>query len=248
MAKTAGKTLFEKIWSSHAVGEEGGRTILYIDRHLIHEVTTPQAFEGLRLAGRPLRRPEQTLGVIDHNIPTVNQRGPIDDPIAAAQVAALRANAPAYGVELFDVSDERNGIVHVVGPEQGFTQPGQTIVCGDSHTATHGAFGALAFGIGTSEVEHVFATQTLLQSKPRAMLVKIGGRLGPGLYAKDVILGLIGKLGIGGGTGHAIEYAGEAIRAMSMEERMTVSNMSIEAGARAGMVAPDDTTYAYLQG
>jgi 3-isopropylmalate/(R)-2-methylmalate dehydratase large subunit len=248
MAKTAGKTLFEKIWSSHAVGEEGGRTILYIDRHLIHEVTTPQAFEGLRLAGRPLRRPEQTLGVIDHNIPTVNQRGPIDDPIAAAQVAALRANAPAYGVELFDVSDERNGIVHVVGPEQGFTQPGQTIVCGDSHTATHGAFGALAFGIGTSEVEHVFATQTLLQSKPRAMLVKIGGRLGPGLYAKDVILGLIGKLGIGGGTGHAIEYAGEAIRAMSMEERMTVSNMSIEAGARAGMIAPDDTTYAYLHG
>ena len=248
MAKSAGKTLFEKIWQSHAVGEEGGRTILYIDRHLIHEVTTPQAFEGLRQAGRPVRRPDLTLGVIDHNIPTVNQRGPIDDPIAAAQVAALRANAPAFGVELFDVTDDRNGIVHVVGPEQGFTLPGTTIVCGDSHTATHGAFGALAFGIGTSEVEHVFATQTMLQVKPKAMLVTVDGRLAPGLFAKDVILGLIGKLGIGGGTGHAIEYAGSTIRAMTMEERMTVSNMTIEAGARTGMIAPDDTTYAYLQG
>jgi 3-isopropylmalate/(R)-2-methylmalate dehydratase large subunit len=248
MAQTAGRTLFEKIWQSHAVGEEGGRTILYIDRHLIHEVTTPQAFDGLRAAGRPLRRPHNTLGVIDHNIPTVNQRGAIEDPIAAAQVAALRRNAPAYGVELFDVTDDRNGIVHVVGPEQGFTQPGQTIVCGDSHTATHGAFGALAFGIGTSEVEHVFATQTLLQTKPQAMQVQLEGRMAPGVSAKDVILGLIGQIGIGGGTGHVMEYTGDAIRAMSMEERMTVSNMSIEAGARAGMIAPDDTTYQYLQG
>ncbi|HKI97288.1 MAG TPA: 3-isopropylmalate dehydratase large subunit [bacterium] len=248
MTQAAGKTLFEKIWASHAVGEVGGRTVLYIDRHLIHEVTTPQAFEGLRAAGRPLRRPDATLGVIDHNIPTVNQRGPIDDPIAAAQVAALRNNAPAFGVELFDVTDDRNGIVHVVGPEQGFTQPGTTIVCGDSHTATHGAFGALAFGIGTSEVEHVFATQTLLQTKPKAMLVRIDGRLPAGLASKDVILGLIGKIGIGGGTGHVIEYAGEAIRAMTMEQRMTVSNMSIEAGARAGMIAPDDTTLQYLSG
>ncbi len=243
-----GKTLFEKIWESHAVGEEGGRTILYIDRHLIHEVTSPQAFEGLRTNSRSLRRPEATLAVLDHNIPTINQRGAIEDPISARQVAALRDNAPAFGVELFDVTDDRNGIVHIVGPEQGLTQPGMTIVCGDSHTATHGACGALAFGIGTSEVEHVFTTQTLLQAKPKAMLVKLDGRLPPGVYAKDAILGLIGKIGIGGGTGHVIEYAGEAVRAMSMEERLTMSNMSIEAGARAGMMAPDDTTYTYLHG
>ena len=242
------KTLFDKIWESHTVGEEGGRTILYIDRHLIHEVTSPQAFDGLRLHKRPLRRPDATLGVIDHNIPTVNQLGAIDDPIAARMVEALRKNAPEYGVELYDVDDPRNGIVHVVGPEQGVTQPGMTIVCGDSHTATHGAFGALAFGIGTSEVEHVFATQTLMQPRPGNMKVAITGRLGPGVTAKDLILGLIGQIGIGGGTGHAIEYTGEAIRAMSMEERMTVSNMTIEAGARAGLIAPDDTTFQYLHG
>jgi 3-isopropylmalate/(R)-2-methylmalate dehydratase large subunit len=243
-----GKTLFAKIWDSHTVGEEGGRTILYIDRHLIHEVTTPQAFDGLREAGRPLRRPQATLAVIDHNIPTENQRGPIADPIAAAQVAALRRHAPAHGVELFDVTDERNGIVHVVGPEQGFTQPGLTLVCGDSHTATHGALGCLAFGIGTSEVEHVFATQTMLQTRPKAMRVRLEGSLPAGIYAKDAILALIGRIGIGGGTGHVIEYAGEAMRAMSMEARMTVCNMSIEAGARAGMVAPDDTAVAFLHG
>ena len=243
-----GKTLFEKIWDSHTVGEEGGRTILYIDRHLIHEVTSPQAFEGLRAENRPLRRPDAILAVVDHNIPTVNQRGPIEDPIAAKQVEALRKNAPAHGVEIFDVDDERNGIVHVVSPEQGFTQPGMTIVCGDSHTATHGAFGALAFGIGSSEVEHVFATQTLLQTRPKSMLVRFKGRLGEGVYSKDLILGLIGKIGIGGGTGHLIEYDGEAVRAMTMEERMTVSNMSIEAGARGGMIAPDDTAFNYLAG
>jgi 3-isopropylmalate/(R)-2-methylmalate dehydratase large subunit len=219
------KTLFEKIWETHVVGEESGQSILYIDKHLIHEVTTPQAFDGLRLHNRKVRRPDATLAVIDHIVPTVNQTGKIEDPMAEAMCKAMQRNAPAAGIELFDVGDERNGIVHVVAPEQGATQPGMTIVCGDSHTATHGAFGALAFGIGTSEVEHVLATQTLLQNKPKSMLV-----------------------GIGGGTGHVIEYAGEAISAMSMEERMTVSNMSIEGGARAGLVAPDEKTYAYIKG
>ena len=242
------RTLFDKIWESHAVAEEGGRTILYIDRHLIHEVTTPQAFEGLRLAGRPLRHPEATLAVIDHCIPTENQGAPIADPVGAKMVAALQRNVREYGVELFDIGDERNGIVHVVAPEQGLTHPGMTIVCGDSHTATHGAFGALAFGIGTSEVEHVFATQTLLQSRPKTMLVRLVGRLSPGVSAKDIVLGLIGQIGVGGGTGYAIEYGGDGAAALTMEERMTVSNMAIEAGARAGLFAPDETTYAYLKG
>jgi 3-isopropylmalate/(R)-2-methylmalate dehydratase large subunit len=243
-----GKTLFEKIWESHEVGEEGGQTILYIDRHLIHEVTTPQAFEGLKLAGRGVRRIGAIMAVIDHCIPTVNQTGPIEDPIGALQVETMRKNCAEQGIELFDVDDPRNGIVHVVAPEQGVTQPGSTIVCGDSHTATHGAFGALAFGIGTSEVEHVLATQTLLQRKPKTMLVTVEGESPTAVTAKDIILGLIGKIGISGGTGHVIEYAGPAVRALSMEGRMTLCNMSIEAGARAGMVAPDETTYAYLKG
>ena len=243
-----GKTLFEKIWDSHTVGMEGGRTILYIDRHLIHEITSAQAFSGLRMEERPFRRPEKTLAVIDHNIPTVNQRGPIEDPIAAKQIKTLQANAPQFGVELFDIADDRNGIVHVVGPEQGLTQPGMTIVCGDSHTATHGAFGALAFGIGTSEVEHVFATQSLLQARPKSMQVQLRGRLPAALNAKDAIMALIGKIGIAGGTGHVIEYTGEEVRALSMEARMTLCNMTIEGGARAGMIAPDDTTFAYLEG
>ena len=243
-----GKTLFEKIWESHTVGTEGDRTILYIDRHLIHEVTSPQAFEGLRLANRPLRRPEAIMAVVDHNIPTIDQHLPIEDPIAAKQVAALLSNCKDFGVELFQVTDPRNGIVHVVAPEQGVTQPGMTIVCGDSHTSTHGAFGALAFGIGTSEVEHVFATQTLLQPRPNTMRVMVQGMLPAGVSSKDVILALIGQIGISGGTGYVIEYAGEAVAAMSMEARMTLCNMSIEAGARAGLVAPDETTYAYLKG
>ncbi|MBI4081564.1 MAG: 3-isopropylmalate dehydratase large subunit [Candidatus Lambdaproteobacteria bacterium] len=243
-----GKTLFEKIWELHAVGEESGQTILFIDRHLIHEVTTPQAFEGLRLEGRGVRSVERTIAVIDHNIPTIHQTAPIEDPIAAKQVETLRQNVKAHGITLFEIGDPRNGIVHIVGPEQGITQPGMTIVCGDSHTATHGAFGALAFGIGTSEVEHVLATQTLLQKKPRTMQVQVQGRAASGTGAKDIILALIGKIGIAGGIGHVIEYSGEAVRALSMEGRMTLCNMSIEAGARAGMVAPDETTYAYLKG
>jgi len=243
-----GKTLFDKIWETHLVCEESGQSILYIDLHLIHEVTTPQAFEGLKLEGRGVRCPERTLAVIDHNIATENQTKPIADPISALQVETLRTNCRAHGIELFDVGDPRNGIVHVVGPEQGATQPGRTIVCGDSHTATHGAFGALAFGIGTSEVEHVLATQTLLQKKPKTMLVRVEGALPPGVSAKDIVLGLIGQIGVAGGTGHVIEFAGPAIRALSMEGRMTLCNMAIEGGARAGMVAPDETTYAFLKG
>ncbi|MCZ6558236.1 MAG: 3-isopropylmalate dehydratase large subunit [SAR324 cluster bacterium] len=245
-----GQTLFEKIWDSHYVGDEGGQAILYIDRHLIHEVTTPQAFEGLKLAGRAVRRPgpKSTMAVIDHCIPTINQTGLIEDPIARLQVETMQKNCKDFGVALFDVGDPRNGIVHVVAPEQGLTQPGNTIVCGDSHTATHGAFGTLAFGIGTSEVEHVLATQTLLQHKPKSMLVTVNAGTENSISAKDIILGLIGQIGIGGGTSYVIEYAGEAVRALSMEGRMTLCNMSIEAGARAGLIGPDQTTYDYLKG
>ena len=242
------KTMFEKIWDAHVVHEQEGNTILYIDRHLVHEVTSPQAFEGLRLAGRQVRRPEATYAVPDHNIPTRNQLAPIKDPISRQQVETLRENCKAFGITLFDLGDKRSGIVHVMGPEQGLTLPGSTIVCGDSHTATHGAFGTLAFGIGTSEVEHVLATQTLQQKKPKTMQVAVEGDLPESATAKDIILAVIGKIGTAGGTGYAIEFMGEAIRNLSMEGRMTLCNMAIEAGARAGMVAPDEKTYAYLQG
>ena len=241
------KTMFEKIWSAHLVYEQEGNSIVYIDRHLVHEVTSPQAFEGLRLAGRSVLHPEATYAVPDHNIPTINQDQPIEDPISALQVETLRKNCREFGVTLFDLGDERTGIVHVMGPEQGLTLPGSTIVCGDSHTATHGAFGALAFGIGTSEVEHVLATQTLQQQKPRTMLVEVEGQVPETVTPKDIILAIIGKIGTAGGTGYVIEYAGETIRAMSMEGRMTLCNMTIEAGARAGMVAPDEKTFEHLK-
>jgi 3-isopropylmalate/(R)-2-methylmalate dehydratase large subunit len=245
----APRTLFAKVWDAHVVREApGAPALLYVDLHLVHEVTSPQAFEGLRLAGRRPRRPDLTFATVDHNVPTGDRSLPIADPIAARQVDALRANARAFGVELHDLDSPEQGIVHVIGPEQGLTQPGMTIVCGDSHTSTHGAFGALAFGIGTSEVEHVLATQCLVQSRPRTMEVRFTGRPDPGVSAKDLILALIGRIGTGGAAGHVIEYTGEAIRALSMEGRMTVCNMSIEAGARAGMVAPDETTFAYLRG
>ena len=242
------RTLFDKIWDRHLVDrQDDGTCLIYIDRHLVHEVTSPQAFEGLRLAGRKVRRPALTLAVIDHNIATdPKETGLAED--SRLQIDTLRENCAAFGVPLFDVPDARNGIVHVVGPEQGFTLPGATIVCGDSHTATHGAFGALAFGIGTSEVEHVLATQTLLQKPARNMRITVDGALPLGITAKDVILAIIGRIGTAGGTGHVIEYAGEAIRALSMEGRMTVSNMTIEAGARAGLIAPDETTFEYLKG
>src|SRR6516164_1366986 len=242
------KALFEKVWDSHVVGApEGELTLLYIDLHLVHEVTSPQAFEGLRLANRRVRRPDLTFATIDHNVPTTSdERFQIKDQIAAQQIATLRKNCEAVGIPLFDIGSGQQGIVHVIGPELGLTQPGKTIVCGDSHTSTHGAFGALAFGIGTSEVEHVLATQCLLQHEPKTLEVRVDGELAPGVGAKDIILALIAKIGTGGGTGHVIEYRGSAIRAMSMEERMTVCNMSIEAGARAGMIAPDETTFAYL--
>jgi 3-isopropylmalate/(R)-2-methylmalate dehydratase large subunit len=240
------KTLFEKVWDEHVVlDEEGEPTLLYVDLHLVHEVTSPQAFEGLRLAGRGVRRPERTVATMDHNVPTTE--GPVRDPMAKAQLEALRANCAAYGIELHATGSGSEGIVHVIGPELGLTQPGMTIVCGDSHTSTHGAFGALAFGIGTSEVEHVLATQTLPQRRPRTMLVEYRGDLPHGLTPKDVILGTIGELGIDAGVGHAVEYGGAAVRAFSMEGRMTICNMSIEWGARAGMVAPDETTFAYLE-
>ncbi len=242
-----GKTMFEKIWNAHLVDEQDGNSIVYIDRHLVHEVTSPQAFEGLRLAGRTVRRPETTYAVPDHNIPTKNQDQPIADPISALQVETLRKNCREFGITLFDLGDERSGIVHVMGPEQGLTLPGTTIVCGDSHTATHGAFGALAFGIGTSEVEHVLATQTLQQKKPKNMLVQVDGVHPEFVTPKDIILSIIGKIGTAGGTGYVIEYAGETIRSMSMEGRMTLCNMSIEAGARAGMVAPDEKTFEHLK-
>ncbi len=242
-----GKTLFEKIWDSLVVHQEAdGPDLLYVDLHLIHEVTSPQAFEGLRLAGRSVRRPDRSLATMDHNVPTVD--GPITDPLARAQLDALRRNCQDFGVPLYATGSGREGIVHVIGPELGVTQPGMTIVCGDSHTSTHGAFGALAFGIGTSEVEHVLATQTLPQRRPQTMRVRFEGELPLGVTAKDAILGAIGQIGVDGGVGHAIEYAGAVVRGLSMEGRMTICNMSIEAGARAGMVAPDDTTFEYLEG
>lgn len=243
-----GKTMFEKIWDAHVVHEQDGNTILYIDRHLIHEVTSPQAFEGLRLAQRQVRKTSATFAVQDHNVPTIDQDKPIQDPIAAKQVEILRENCEEFGITLFDLGDIRQGIVHVVMPELGVTLPGMTIVCGDSHTATHGAFGALAFGIGTSEVEHVLATQTLQQKRAKSMKVQIHGKLSKDVTAKDIILALIGKIGTRGGTGYVIEYTGEAVRNLSMEARMTLCNMTIEAGARAGLVAPDETTFAYLRG
>jgi 3-isopropylmalate/(R)-2-methylmalate dehydratase large subunit len=243
------KTLFEKIWDSHVVAEEPGNpVVLYIDLHLVHEVTSPQAFTGLRERGLTVRRPDKTVATVDHSIPTHDRALPIADVLAAKQLEQMAANAHEFGIPLYGIGSERQGVVHVIGPELGLTQPGMTIVCGDSHTATHGAFGALAFGIGTSEVEHVLATQCLLQSKPQTLQVRVDGRLQPGVAPKDIILALIAKIGTGGGTGHVIEYTGEAIRSLSMEGRMTVCNMSIEGGARAGLVAPDDTTFSYLRG
>jgi 3-isopropylmalate/(R)-2-methylmalate dehydratase large subunit len=240
-------TLADKVWERHVVHEAAGEPdLLYIDLHLVHEVTSPQAFDGLRMAGRGVRRPDLTLATMDHNVPTTT--GPVDDHISARQMEVLALNCAEFSVPLFPMGDPHQGIVHIIGPELGLTQPGMTIVCGDSHTSTHGAFGALAFGIGTSEVEHVLATQTLPQQRPATMAVTVDGRLPAGVTAKDVVLAVIGTIGTGGGMGHVIEYRGDAIRALSMEGRMTVCNMSIEAGARAGMIAPDDTTFAYLDG
>ena len=267
----SGKTLFDKIWESHVVPSpeqhaarlealsEAGladheemlqdrQEMLYIDLHLIHEVTSPQAFEGLRQAGRRVRRPDLTLATVDHNVPTIGRELPNPDPLSARQIEVLRQNTGEFGITLYDILDPRQGIVHIIGPEQGYTQPGMTIVCGDSHTSTHGAFGALAFGIGTSEVEHVLATQTLRQSKPKTMSVEVKGELGPGVTAKDVILAIINEIGVRGGIGHVIEYRGEVIENLSMEGRMTICNMSIEGGARAGLVAPDETTFLYMKG
>ncbi len=241
--------MFEKVWDDHVVyAEPGKQTILYIDLQLVHEVTSPQAFEGLRLSGRRVRHPGRTVATLDHNVPTTDRSLPIADPISKQQIDALRDNCRQFGVRLYDLDDADQGVVHVIGPELGLTQPGMTIVCGDSHTATHGAFGALAFGMGTSEVEHVLATQTLLQYKPKTMEVRFNGRLCFGVTAKDLILYLIGRISTQGGVGYAIEYTGDAIRAMTMEERMTVCNMTIEAGARSGLIAPDETTFHYLRG
>jgi 3-isopropylmalate/(R)-2-methylmalate dehydratase large subunit len=246
---TKPRTLFEKIWDSHVVHRQGdGTCVLYIDRHLVHEVTSPQAFEGLRAAGRKVRRPDATLAVADHNVPTSDRSEGIKEEESRIQVETLEKNCAAFGVPYFSMNDIRQGIVHIIGPEQGLTQPGMTIVCGDSHTATHGAFGALAFGIGTSEVEHVLATQTLIHKPAKNMRIRVEGKLPLGVTAKDLILAIIGKIGTAGGTGHVVEYAGEAIARLSMEGRMTVCNMSIEAGARAGLIAPDETTYEYLKG
>nr|PZN88392.1 MAG: 3-isopropylmalate dehydratase large subunit [Pseudomonadota bacterium] len=243
------RTLYDKIFDDHVVERlPDGTCLIYIDRHLVHEVTSPQAFEGLRLAGRKVRAPEKTLAVVDHNVPTSDRRFGIDDPESRLQVETLAKNAKDFGIEYYNELDVRQGIVHVIGPEQGFTLPGTTIVCGDSHTSTHGAFGALAHGIGTSEVEHVLATQTLIQRKAKNMRVIVDGKPPAGVTAKDIILAIIGEIGTAGGTGHVIEYAGEAIRSLSMEGRMTVCNMSIEAGARAGMIAPDEKTFEYLKG
>ncbi|GBF26745.1 3-isopropylmalate dehydratase large subunit 1 [bacterium MnTg02] len=245
----APKSLYDKIWDDHLVDtQDDGTCLIYIDRHLVHEVTSPQAFEGLRIAGRKVHAPEKTLAVVDHNVPTTDRQHGIDDPESKLQVDTLAKNCAEFGVDYFDEVDIRQGIVHIIGPEQGFTLPGTTIVCGDSHTATHGAFGALAHGIGTSEVEHVLATQTLIQKKSKNMRVIVDGTLPHGVTAKDIILSIIGEMGTAGGTGHVIEYAGEAIRALSMEGRMTVCNMTIEGGARAGLVAPDEATYNYLKG
>ncbi|MGH9127293.1 MAG: 3-isopropylmalate dehydratase large subunit, partial [Acidimicrobiales bacterium] len=242
-------TLVETIWQNHLVHRaEGEPDLLYVDLHLVHEVTSPQAFDGLRLAGRPVRRPDLTLATMDHNVPTTGLDLPIEDPVSARQIEVLAANCEEFAIELYARGDRRQGIVHIIGPEQGLTQPGMTIVCGDSHTSTHGAFGALAFGIGTSEVEHVLATQTLPQQPPKTMAVTVDGELPAGVTAKDIILAIIGEIGTGGGMGHVIEYRGSAIESLSMEGRMTVCNMSIEGGARAGMVGPDDTTFAYLEG
>jgi 3-isopropylmalate/(R)-2-methylmalate dehydratase large subunit len=246
---TQPRTLFDKIWQSHVVDRQAdGTCLLYIDRHLVHEVTSPQAFEGLRAAGRKVRRPDATIAVADHNLPTTDRSRGITEPESRLQVETLERNVADFGVPYFAVDDIRQGIVHIIGPEQGMTQPGMTIVCGDSHTATHGAFGALAFGIGTSEVEHVLATQTLIQQPAKNMLIRVDGELPIGITAKDVVLAIIGRIGTAGGTGHVVEYAGSAIRGLSMEGRMTVCNMTIEAGARAGLIAPDETTFEYLKG
>ena len=243
------RTLFDKIWDSHLIERsDDGTCLIYIDRHLVHEVTSPQAFEGLRVSGRKVRHPEATLAVPDHNVPTSDRSKPIEDETSRIQVNTLEENCREFGIQLFGMQDVRQGIVHVIGPEQGFTLPGTTIVCGDSHTSTHGAFGALAFGIGTSEVEHVLATQTLIQKRPRTMRISVDGELPFGVVAKDVILAIIGKIGTAGGTGHVVEYAGSVIRGLSMEGRMTICNMSIEAGARAGLIAPDEKTWKYLEG
>src|SRR5450432_2866596 len=243
------RTLFEKVWNEHLVSSPPDRLpLLYIDLHLVHEVTSPQAFDGLRAAGRRVRQPNRTVATVDDNIPTEPRGTPITDPISARQIQALQQNCKEFGVPLFDMDSPDQGIVHVIGPELGITQPGMTIVCGDSHTSTHGAFGSLAFGIGTSEVEHVLATQCLPHRKPKTMLIYVSGKLGEGIGAKDLALGIIGQIGTDGATGHVIEYAGEAVRALSMEGRMTLCNMSIEAGGRAGMVAPDEVTFAYMKG
>src|SRR3954470_13445074 len=245
----APRTLYDKIWDDHVVeSHPDGTCLIYIDRHLVHEVTSPQAFEGLRVAGRRVRHPEKTLAVVDHNVPTTDRSKGIDDPESAMQVDTLANNARDFGIEYYSEKDIRQGIVHIVGPEQGFTLPGMTIVCGDSHTSTHGAFGALAHGIGTSEVEHVLATQTLIQQKAKNMLVRVDGQLPPGVTAKDIILAIIGEIGTAGGTGHVSEFAGKAIRSLSMEGRMTVCNMTIEGGARAGLIAPDEKTFEYVKG
>jgi 3-isopropylmalate/(R)-2-methylmalate dehydratase large subunit len=243
------RTLYDKIWDDHLVDmQPDGTGLIYIDRHLVHEVTSPQAFEGLRMTGRKVHAPEKTLLVVDHNVPTSDRSLPNPDPESAEQIATLAQNATDFGLEYYDEHDKRQGIVHIIGPEQGFTLPGTTVVCGDSHTATHGAFGALAYGIGTSEVEHVLATQTLIQSKSKNMRAVVDGKLPPNVTAKDIILAIIGEIGTAGGTGYALEYAGEAIRALSMEGRMTICNMSVEGGAKAGMIAPDEKTYAFLKG
>ncbi len=245
---SAPQTLYDKIWNDHLVDEQNdGTCLLYIDRHLVHEVTSPQAFEGLRMAGRKVRAPEKTLAVVDHNVPTTDRSKGIDDPESKLQVDTLAQNSAEFGVEYYSERDVRQGVVHIVGPEQGFTLPGQTIVCGDSHTSTHGAFGSLAHGIGTSEVEHVLATQTLIQKKAKNMLVRVDGQLPDDVTAKDIILAVIGKIGTAGGTGHVVEFAGEAIRSLSMEGRMTVCNMTIEGGARAGLIAPDETTFECIK-